>query len=528
VELARVVDMKLILMPLLSLLAFFATLGVDAGPETGSIEGRVVFEGLRPAVLPNLTLGSAGDECSARQPGAEFDATDRRLLLDSKTGGVANVVLTIAGVDGAEKAAPALATMSVRGARFEPHVVVLRAGGSVQIANHDQCCHNLHTYAKRNEPFNRTLDVGESFAVELKEVEVFSARDDTHPWMEAHLFVTDAQAYAVSDSEGCFSLDGLAPGSYAVTWWHETLGRGATQEIEVVAGQVSATDLQVSMRFDVTADVTTSDSAQGELESDGQGEQPEEPVADAADVAEGPDAAAGEGSRIPAPAPGTGHVNLLAVWSGDLPEPEFLPELSEAEASGCVHGEGEALDRLDRSLLVDPASRGVSNVVFFLENDDVAPLVPKEPFRLDQDGCRFEPHVLVVPVGSELAFANSDETPHNVHSFSRKNTPFNRTVAAGDSLAVSMTHAETFEVKCDIHPWMKSYLVVNEASRCGASSSSGRLLLRDVPPGSYAVSWWHESLGKGKLGTIEVRAGEVAELSHELKKSASRRRGGRR
>ncbi|MFT5688904.1 MAG: hypothetical protein ACI8PQ_001745, partial [Planctomycetota bacterium] len=89
-------------------------------------------------------------------------------------------------------------------------------------------------------------------------------------------------------------------------------------------------------------------------------------------------------------------------------------------------------------------------------------------------------------------------------------------------------HAETFEVKCDIHPWMKSYLVVNEASRCGASSSSGRLLLRDVPSGSYAVSWWHESLGKGKLGTIEVRAGEVAELSHELKKSASRRRGGRR
>ncbi len=88
----------------------------------------------------------------------------------------------------------------------------------MQFESHDQCGHNLSTYARRSEPFNRTLPEGWALSVELQEVEVFPGGDGLHPWMIAHVFVTDAQAFAVSDSESSFSLEGPVPDSYADTW----------------------------------------------------------------------------------------------------------------------------------------------------------------------------------------------------------------------------------------------------------------------------------------------------------------------
>ncbi|MFT5289228.1 MAG: plastocyanin [Planctomycetota bacterium] len=226
------------------------------------------------------------------------------------------------------------------------------------------------------------------------------------------------------------------------------------------------------------------------------------------------------------PAAVTGSITGTVVWDGDMPKPLAPFAIKETEINGCHHNEEGGIDTADRSLLIDKDSKGVSNVVFFLELDGVEPVVPEEAFVFDQDGCRFEPHVVVVPVGASVSYKNSDETNHNIHTYSRKTTPVNRNVAAGDTLPQLLEKAETFEVKCDIHPWMKGYIVVTDASMSQISSGTGTFTFSDVPAGKYKLSWWHEKLGKGKTEEIEVKAGAATPL--EVKVKEGKAGGGRR
>jgi len=222
----------------------------------------------------------------------------------------------------------------------------------------------------------------------------------------------------------------------------------------------------------------------------------------------------------------TGSITGTVIWEGDLPKPGSPIAVKETEIKGCQHNDEGGIDTADRSLLIDKKSKGVANVVFFLEIDGVDPVVPEEPFVFDQDGCRFNPHVVVVPVGASVSYKNSDETNHNIHTYSRKTTPVNRNVAAGDSLPQTLEKAENFEVKCDIHPWMKGYIVVTDASMAQLSSGTGTFTFTDVPVGKYKLSWWHEKLGKGKTQEIEIKAGAATPLEVKVKEGKSG--GGRR
>ena len=226
-----------------------------------------------------------------------------------------------------------------------------------------------------------------------------------------------------------------------------------------------------------------------------------------------------------APAPETGTITGKVVWDGDMPKPLEPLQIKEQEAQGCDHGDA-GMDNADRSLLIDKDSKGIANVVYFLEIDGVQMEVPEEPIVFDQKGCRFEPHVAVVPVGATLHYKNSDGTNHNVHTYSRKNDQINKNVAAGDALPQKLEKAETFEVKCDIHPWMKGYIIVSDASMAVVSGADGSFKLEGVPAGKYKLSYWHEKLGKGKTEEIEVKVGETATFEQKLKEGKSG--GGRR
>ena len=233
-------------------------------------------------------------------------------------------------------------------------------------------------------------------------------------------------------------------------------------------------------------------------------------------------------AQEPAPAADAqpGKITGKIVWEGERPDPKPALVIKEEESKGCKHGP-EGMDTEDRSLLISEAG-GVANVVVTLEAKGFEVQVPSDPIVLDQHGCRFEPHVLVVPVGATMRFGNSDDTNHNVHSFPKKNQPVNKNVAGGSEFDQLLDKAEVFEVKCDIHPWMKCYVYVADETHWAVSAEDGSFTLEGVPPGKYKLSWWHEELGKGKTEDVTVEAGKTATLEQKVGAKAESAGGRRR
>ncbi len=216
-----------------------------------------------------------------------------------------------------------------------------------------------------------------------------------------------------------------------------------------------------------------------------------------------------------------GSISGTITFDGKVPEPKPALSIKEAETEGCVHTDGK-MDAADRSLLISKEG-AIANVVLTIEATDVK--VPEEPIVLDQKGCRFEPRVVVAPVGSTVRFLNSDETNHNIHTFCKKNQALNKNVAGGANLEQKLDKAEVIDVKCDVHTWMKSYVIVTEASHYAVTGADGTFKIEGLPAGEYKVEWWHEELGKGKE-TVKVEAG--ADTKFDQKIGAKKKSGGGR
>ena len=115
---------------------------------------------------------------------------------------------------------------------------------------------------------------------------------------------------------------------------------------------------------------------------------------------------------------------------------------------------------------------------------------------LDQKNCRFVPHVVLVQAGQTLRILNSDGILHNVHTKSLRNRPFNRAMPGMfKQMEVTFARPERVKVKCDAHDWMSAWIVVYDQPYCAVTDSAGSFRIQDVPPGTYTLEIWHETLG---------------------------------
>lgn len=212
-------------------------------------------------------------------------------------------------------------------------------------------------------------------------------------------------------------------------------------------------------------------------------------------------------------APAGATVGGRVTFDGKRPEPKTLSATPDQQKGCCP--DGKAVNTIDPTLVIDEHG-GIANVLVTLDVPDAKVEVPKTPFVIDQHGCVFEPHCLVVPAGSKVVFKNSDTVTHNVRIVAAKNDPANDVMAAGTQKEYVFAKAEKVRVGCDYHPWMSSLVLVVDTPFAALTAADGSFAIPGLKPGTYKVKLWHEVLGKGEGEAIVKDDGTCAALALQM------------
>ena len=154
-------------------------------------------------------------------------------------------------------------------------------------------------------------------------------------------------------------------------------------------------------------------------------------------------------------------------------------------------------------------------------------------YRLVQRNKRFEPGLLVVPVGSVVDFPNADPWFHNVFSLYRGKRFDLGLYQAGAQRSVRFDRIGPSYLFCNIHPEMTGVVLAVDSELFGISDASGRYLIAGVAPGKYVLHVWYENAtpeslqglqrqvtiesGGQALPSIAVKAVKQAPAEHKNK-----------
>ena len=136
----------------------------------------------------------------------------------------------------------------------------------------------------------------------------------------------------------------------------------------------------------------------------------------------------------------------------------------------------------------------LKNVLVYLNNVKYDGKTPENQAILDQNGCLYHPHVQGIQAGQELLIKNSDATLHNIHGMPTLNSEFNFAMPkVVKEKAIKIDKPEhPIYIKCDVHPWMKSYISVFDHPYFAVTDDTGYYKIDNIPSGTYEVIAWQE------------------------------------
>jgi plastocyanin len=209
-------------------------------------------------------------------------------------------------------------------------------------------------------------------------------------------------------------------------------------------------------------------------------------------------------------ADGPGVIRGTMTFEGTPPPPRPLPMDSDPR---CTPEPGATSE----TLLVGPGN-GLRNVFVYVKEGLGARVyaVPDTPVVLDQQGCRYVPHVFGVQVGQTVRILNSDPTLHNVHAVPKENREFNFGQPAKVPAATRIFDRPEIMVpfRCDVHGWMAAYGGVLAHPYYAVSRADGSFEIKGLPEGTYTVETWHERLGtRTATVTVDGKAGARANFA---------------
>ena len=215
---------------------------------------------------------------------------------------------------------------------------------------------------------------------------------------------------------------------------------------------------------------------------------------------------AATGAAAAPAAEGKGTIKGVVSFTGKAPEMKVPAKRKEAEF--CKGKEGAY-----NAVLVKDGK--VKDVLVRIENGGVNGKfeAPKKHAEIDQQDCMYSPRIQGVVAGQEIDIKNSDGTLHNVHTYKGAESWFNQAQPKGsEMLSKELEDTNIIKFTCDVHPWMRGFVVVTDHPFFAVSGEDGSFKIEKVPAGKYNVEAWHARYGS-KKGTVEVtddKPGEVA------------------
>ncbi|MBI2677392.1 MAG: hypothetical protein HYX28_01275 [Candidatus Koribacter versatilis] len=186
-------------------------------------------------------------------------------------------------------------------------------------------------------------------------------------------------------------------------------------------------------------------------------------------------------------------VSGMAMFTGAAPKPTKI-DMSQDPA--CKKSGAE---NMTETVVVDDKG-DLANVFVYVKDGlgDRAFEVPKDKVTLDQQGCRYHPHVLGMMAGQTVEIKNDDDTTHNIHPSPKDNKEWNESQPPkGSPLEKNFARQEVLiPVKCNQHPWMKMYIGVVKHPYFAVTGKDGKFTIKDLPPGDYTLAAVHEKFGE--------------------------------
>jgi plastocyanin len=147
-------------------------------------------------------------------------------------------------------------------------------------------------------------------------------------------------------------------------------------------------------------------------------------------------------------------------------------------------------------------------VAIWLESSEASPAAPISA-SMQQRNRRFEPELLVVPVGSTVEFPNGDPIFHNIFSLSRTQSFDLGYYSEGRSRRVTFPRPGIVQVYCHVHPNMYGAIAVTSSRWSGKPGPDGTFRWSNVVPGKYTFTLWQKSLGVLHRSVVVPESGSV-------------------
>jgi len=220
----------------------------------------------------------------------------------------------------------------------------------------------------------------------------------------------------------------------------------------------------------------------------------------------------------------SGTIKGRLVWGDEnIPPAKVLVEKGKSDKDPDICAKDEPI--MSRSLVIDPKNKGVAHGFAYLVRpkgdsaEAIRDLVARRSkVVLDQKSCEFQPYVLPLHKDQTLVIKSSDPKSHNVRFAGFNNPGINQTVAPQGQLEVKLVADRLpLELHCDIHPWMKGYLMVFDHPFFTTTGTDGAFEIKGVPAGDQSLIVWQEKVGYVTPGLsrgmpVTVRAGEVTDV----------------